>query len=562
MLKYSIAPGPNSPAFGTHFGNSSAAYPEHAADGMDPWFSDWGSNCYGACHGCQWVAPIVRSPAGLDVRPLAVGCQGTGRDAFDILRCLTLRRAAAPAAGATNQELLERLLKMEDRLNQVTKAERTALAGGPGAQTRESGPERGGRRPGRRDAARRGPGRRLRQTGRTVGHAPGDQRGRLGIRRRRPDEGRDAQLEGNRHRGRSAFLGGTYDFENDGFRWGTEDNEVTIGIRALQQIDARIYANSNQEFASSGVFNPRTRLYFEGNLTRPLSYEFSLQHTYLITNLLDSYVNYRFGDGFQLRFGRYKTPFDYEWYRVHIWHTLAPERSPFAQNFGGNRRFGFMGWGSLFDNRLEYAVGSFNGQRNGFTAFNSHQDIMAFLNFKPFEQKSDFFLRNLQVGGSLDAGIENSPLSPAVLTTSSPSTPVPLTPGSVSVPFLAFSDGVRERGYRALWELHVAYYYKGLSFLGAWDSGFQDYALGSSGPPPIRVPTGGYFAQVGYILTGETIRDRMLIEPLQSIRPPPRPLRPGCPRGHGPLQRPDSRPPGLHRRPGRPQPLDQSSPDG
>ena len=43
-----------------------------------------------------------------------------------------------------------------------------------------------------------------------------------------------------------------------------------------------------------------------------------------------------------------------------------------------------MGWGSEFGNRLEYAVGSFNGQRNGYVEFNSSQDIMAFLNFKPF----------------------------------------------------------------------------------------------------------------------------------------------------------------------------------
>src|SRR5262249_14142069 len=153
-------------------------------------------------------------------------------------------------------------------------------------------------------------------------------------------------------------------------------------VRALQQLDARIYANSNQEFASSGIFNPRTRFYFEGNLTRPISYEFSFQHTYATTNLLDSYLNYRFNDGFQLRLGRYKTPFTYEWYRVHIWHTLAPERSLFATNFEGNRRFGFMGWGSAFDNW------------------------------------AGFFLQNLQFGGSVDAGIENNPLSPAVLTTS------------------------------------------------------------------------------------------------------------------------------------------------
>ena len=97
----------------------------------------------------------------------------------------------------------------------------------------------------------------------------------------------------------------------------------------------RIYANPNQEFASGGIFNPRTRVYFEGNLTRPFNYEFSFQETYDTLNLLDSYVNYRFSDGFQLRFGRYKTPFTYEWYRVHIWHLLAPERSLFATNFEG-----------------------------------------------------------------------------------------------------------------------------------------------------------------------------------------------------------------------------------
>ena len=120
-----------------------------------------------------------------------------------------------------------------------------------------------------------------------------------------------------------------------------------------------------------------------------------------------------------------------------------------------------MGWGSLFDKRLEYAVGTFDGQRNSYVPFTSHQDIMAFLNFKPFEQWTDSFLQNLQFGGSVDAGIENNPLSPAVLTTSAPPSPATLSPGSAPVPFLAFNNGVMERGYRALWELHMAYYYQG-----------------------------------------------------------------------------------------------------
>ena len=54
---------------------------------------------------------------------------------------------------------------------------------------------------------------------------------------------------------------------------------------------------------------------------------------------------------------------------------------------------------------------------------------MAFLNFKPFYNRDEgFLLRDLQVGGSLDAGIENNPLTPAVLTTSAFNQPSLVTP--------------------------------------------------------------------------------------------------------------------------------------
>jgi phosphate-selective porin OprO/OprP len=53
--------------------------------------------------------------------------------------------------------------------------------------------------------------------------------------------------------------------------------------------------------------------------------------------------------------------------------------------------------------------------------------------------------------------------------------------------------------------------------LGAWDSGFQEYTLGRSGLAPVRVPTSGYFVPAGYILAGETIRDRTLIDPRDEV---------------------------------------------
>ena len=46
-------------------------------------------------------------------------------------------------------------------------------------------------------------------------------------------------------------MGGYYDYAKDGLRWGTDDDEFNFGIRAMQQLDARIYANPNQEYASN-----------------------------------------------------------------------------------------------------------------------------------------------------------------------------------------------------------------------------------------------------------------------------------------------------------------------
>ncbi len=332
------------------------------------------------------------------------------------------RPAVSPSD--TQQELLDRLRRMEERLDQVTKQneelsrEVQELRSVNRDQSQQFPPVPAAPRP---DVG---------QGGGSVGGNGSSYSISSSLGGGSASGGGDptttgrAQVVGNRQLGKLSLAGGYYDYANDGLRWGTDDDEFNFGIRAMQQLDARIYANPNQEYASSGIFNPRTRLYFYGHLTRPFSYEFSFQETYGTLNLLDSYINYRYSDGFQLQFGRYKTPFTYEWYRVHVWNLLAPERSLFATNFEGQRRFGLMGHGSAFDKRLEYAVGSFNGQRNGYVEFNSSQDIMAFLNFKPFYNREDSLLRDLHFGGSVDAGIENNPLSPAVLTTSAPPSPV------------------------------------------------------------------------------------------------------------------------------------------
>ncbi len=127
------------------------------------------------------------------------------------------------------------------------------------------------------------------------------------------------------------------------------------------------------------------------------------------------------------------------------------------------------------------------------------------------------FLRDLSIGGSAAWGNENNPLTPAVLRDSTNASSSGLTSSSgvnsANVPFLAFNNNVAEKGPRALWELHTAYFYKGLSFLGSWDSGYESWAVGSN--RPVHVPVGGYSVQAAYLITGETRTAVGLIDPLR-----------------------------------------------
>jgi phosphate-selective porin OprO/OprP len=328
-----------------------------------------------------------------------------------------------------------------------------------------------------------------------------------------------AQEVGNLHLGKVS-LNAYYDFDNAGFHLDTPDKEWSFGVSGMTQLDGMLYARPTPGIdTSSGFYNPRSRIYFEGHATKPISWEFSFQNFYDTVQLLDAYVNFNYDPRFQVQIGRFKNPFSYEFYRMHIWDLIEPERSLWAVNYEANRRFGLMAHGVLLDERVEYALGSFDTQRNEFSPSFSRQDFQAFLNFKPFYLREEgVLLRNLQFGGSVDLGNEHQSPVPAVLrTTISPGPATITSPAATNAaeePFLAFGPNVLERGTRDLWEAHLAYYYGGLSLVSAIEGGHESYSNGPPPAPPVHVPIDGWFVEAGYLLTGETIRDRTNIQPL------------------------------------------------
>ena len=130
-----------------------------------------------------------------------------------------------------------------------------------------------------------------------------------------------------------------------GFRFETDDDEFRLQVHFESQIEARIWAQGDQVPANSGFFLPRQRIFFNGNITKPIEYEFSINRGLNNINLLNAYINFHFDDRFQLRFGRFFTPLTYDQYAISNYWLPTPERSLFTTNVGLNRQIGLMALG-------------------------------------------------------------------------------------------------------------------------------------------------------------------------------------------------------------------------
>ena len=306
-------------------------------------------------------------------------------------------------------------------------------------------------------------------------------------------------------------------FFDDGFKWSTEDGEYELQFHNETQLDIRAYEQANSSpVDQTGFYINRMRFYFNGRLTKPIEYSVSLSKGIGDLDLLDAYLNFNYDSRFQVRIGRYRVPFTYDWYALSNQFLPTPERSIFALNYGYNRNFAIMGHGELFDERVDYAVAGVNGVRNSYFDENSHKDVLAYVNYRPFMQSERFpALKHLNIGGSLAYGIQDQAPVPRLFRTY---TSASNSPGQIMAgpTFLELNDDVYERGARKQWELHAAYFYKGLTLMAAWDVGLNTYGVGEGGgAPSVPLPTNGYHAQFAYLLTGEHLERRYFITPLR-----------------------------------------------
>jgi phosphate-selective porin OprO/OprP len=285
-----------------------------------------------------------------------------------------------------------------------------------------------------------------------------------------------------------------------GFELRTNDDEYILQFHNLTQFDYRGYLLGGQTLIKDTFTFPRQWWMWSGRMGKPFGYFLSIANGFDTLSLLDVFLDIDLDPRLRFRVGRMKTPFTYEFLVDPVQGLVVPERTIFFNNFALNRDEGIMAFGRLFDNKFDYAVGIYNGIRNGYLAPQNSKAVAAFMQYRPWGDEVETLLENFNIGGSIFALNQNQAPLPQTLRTVVPTTGNNI----IGVPFLSFNNNVRMSGPMAFWELYFAYYYRQLALLGAWYSGYQDYALTSNIRDRTKLPVQSYYIQASYLITGET----------------------------------------------------------
>ena len=334
----------------------------------------------------------------------------------------------------------------------------------------------------------------------------------------------------------------------EGLEFASDDGEFKLQFHDLTQAELRVFPLQNTGLVHTGFFLPRQRWYFTGHVTKNIEFYTVINRGYGTLDILDAFLTLRYDPRLRFRIGRMKTPYLYEYYQIAEGDLVAPERSLYTGNLAANRQIGAMFLGELYDDRLGYALGIFNGGRRSFEDTNNAKDVFLFLNAKPFRKPSDEgaagaegtggrtrpnqaiggernayvneetrLLDYLNIGGSINGGYNQGNPQPFTFRTANDQSTASAA-GQLSPAFLQFNQNVIENGERLQWGVHLAWFYKSLFLMSEYGGGYGNYSSGRNAMST-KVPFEGYMAQASYFLTGEQITRRVnIVRPLHDFR--------------------------------------------
>lgn len=265
------------------------------------------------------------------------------------------------------------------------------------------------------------------------------------------------------------------------------DGSLAVRLRGYFQTDSRVYLTEDSLSGSHSFLMRRARPVLE--LTAFQDFEFRLMPDFggSSASLFDAYFNWRVSPQFQVRAGKAKSPTGLE--RLQSATALAFMERGLPTHLLPNRDVGVQVHGSLLSQRLTYAVGLFNGTRDGSSAVtdgDDGKDVAVRIFAHPFTSFEQSPLKGLGVGISATRGRHEGP--PSAYSTGGQQQFFRYRPGVVH-------DGMLRR------VSPQGYFYSGpVGILWEWARSSQDLNLGGD---RFTIRNRAWQIQGSFMLTGE-----------------------------------------------------------
>ena len=185
--------------------------------------------------------------------------------------------------------------------------------------------------------------------------------------------------------------------------WQTDDEEIQFRVHLESQIDARIWGQRDQVPGNSGFFLPRQRVFFDGNITKKIEYELSINRGLGGTGQ-------HFERLYQFALRRpISAPL---WPLLHAAHVrpvcdlelldadARSDRCSRPMSDWAGRSASWAG-ATCSTSGSTTRPGIFNGSRNSFESFTNGVDFVGYLNGRPFQQSETLPVRQVPEPGHL-----------------------------------------------------------------------------------------------------------------------------------------------------------------
>jgi len=298
---------------------------------------------------------------------------------------------------------------------------------------------------------------------------------------------------------------------DDGFWLSSKDDDLfALRIGGLLQADYRYYDYHTEQDPDKNKFDlRRVRLLLEGHILKWFNYKFQYEFQGAGSRrLLDAYVDTPLASFVSFRLGQYKEPFSLE-------QVTKDKNIPFAERSMGyyltpGRDVGLMAHSALWDNRILYAVGIFNGDGVDDTVGGDcdSPEVTGRLVFAPFKNRGLSVVDSLQFGGSYSyAKADRNNVDIQVKTTG-------LTT-FFDVNSSAKYNIIRDVDSKMRWGAELAWAYGPVLVWGEYtDLRFSDVKTSSS---TFDINTKDYYGALLWMITGE--HPQLLNGKIQRIRP-------------------------------------------